>query len=434
MSSRLPNKIWVQVSTKYISTNRDLHALSSTNKQLRELIVPFIFQCIDFRGFLPDPELQYDSDIESHLDSLIPYYARIHKRVNWLKRRHCLLSHVETIQIRGWSHLSAIVEEDPNMWYSPTYSDAMDRWTTAYDALIRLVATAPSLKILAVIGSPITSRLQSTFYLSPHLKSLVLSACEVRVGRSKIHRSQIVNRLQDLAYEPTRSTSEYIDSSFKQLLSRCLPSLVSLKIPMDCIGKLGTTLSAFAQSKPQSLRHLVISESPFGPVGVGKAAVVYDLLKSCPDLQTLKIMGWVDQDLPALAVYAPKKLDYISGTSTVFQALLPGRPIHSIHLQYCPLDPITPSSLILSRQSTAIVRKVYFDCGATPSSEVIASLGIAFRQLQHLTIRFLRGYTAKRSMAIEASVCRFPRVLKHPSFGNNGLQLGTMGSHRHDIR
>lgn len=393
-----PGSLWVEIAEKCLLVKRDVICLASTNREMRQLLLPLLFQSVEFRGF-PSSETSLDDSDETqelHLKSLAPFYIRIHKRVGWLERRPNLLPYVKTFRLCGWSQLSALLEDDPDMWYTPVYGAALDCWMAAYEALVGLMSILPSLKVLAVLGSPITPALQNIFYLSPQLESLMLSGCEIEVGRSNIPRRQVVSHLKDLAYQPSSSNAEYLDTCFKQLLRRCLPSLVSLKVPMYCVESVASIVSV----QCHTLQHLVISESPFGPIGMEKASAVYDLLKSCIALKTLKILGWVDRDLPDLGEHAPPNLDYISGTSTVFQALVPGRPIHSIHLQYCPLDPFTASSFNLSRPSTVSVHRVYFDCGTNLPSEVITALGSAFRQLTHLTIRFLRGYTSSRLAAV----------------------------------
>lgn len=403
MLPELPAKFWVQISEKYSLSKCDLLSLSSTNRQIREQILPFLFQDVEFQGF-PSPQAILDDSEETpdlYDRSLAPFYTHIHQRVHWLQNNPHLLPQVQTCRMHGWSHLSALLDDDPDVLYSPLYGDALDCWLSAYEALVGLISVLPSLKVLAVAGSPITPALQSVIYLSPRLESLMLSACEIEVGRSNIPRRQVAVRLQGLVYEPPPENAEYLDPSFKQLLRRCLPSLISLKFPMDCIAGIAPIVS----SHRHALQHLVISESRFGPIGVDMASAVYSLLKSCAGLKTLKIMGWIDCDLPALGDYAPPNLDYISGTSSVFQALVPGRPIHSVHIQYCPLDALRPSSFNLSRPSTVTVRRVYIDCGIHLPADVITALGSAFRHLTHLKIRFLRGFNVKnKNAAIEVRI------------------------------
>jgi hypothetical protein len=388
MPSELPAKIWVQICEKYSLSKSDLLSLSSTNRELREQTLPLPFQDVEFQGFPQAVVEESEETREPYNRSLAPFYTRIHKRVDWLQNQPHLLPYVRTCRLYGWSHLSALLDDDPDVLYSPLYGDALDCWLSAYEVLIGLITLLPSLRVLALAGSPITPALQSAIYLSPRLESLVLSACESEVGRSTIPRRQVAVRLHDLVYQPPPANSEHLDPNFKQLLRRCLPSLISLKLSMDSV----VGVAAIVSTHRHTLQHLVISESPFGPIGIEKASAVYNLLKSCAGLKTLKIIGWVDCDLPELGEHAPPNLDYISGTSTVFQALVPGRPIHSVHLQYCPLDPLTPSSFDLSQPSTVTVRRVYIDYGSNLPADVITALGSAFRHLTHLKIRFLRGY------------------------------------------
>lgn len=313
MLPELPTKLWLQILERYFLAQRDLLSFSSTNRQLRELTLPLLFQCVEFQGF-PARQSLLGGSIDtgySYLKVLAPFYSRISERIRWLQRRCHLLPHVRTCRLCGWSRLSELLEDDPDLLYLPLYGDVLDYWMSAYEVLVGLVPMLPSLKVLAVIHSPITSALQSAFYLSPRLETLMLSACESEVGHWTIARRQVTARLQDLAYEPPPYV-EHLGSSFKQLLRR---SLVSLKVPMDCI----VSIAAIVAAHRHTLQHLVISELPFGPIGKEKVSSIITLLKSCTRLKTLKIMGWVDCDLQELGKHVPPNLEYISGTSAVFQ-------------------------------------------------------------------------------------------------------------------
>ncbi|GJJ10602.1 hypothetical protein Clacol_004829 [Clathrus columnatus] len=410
MPTTISRKICQRIVERYVTSRRDLCALSITNKLLREVTLPFLFRYLRFDGMLPDPQLIRSDEEEDGIgiginydiifQSLVNNYRRVYKRIEGLKNNSHLLNYVTGLEIRGWSSLNALMDEDPDICHGPEFCLVQDSWMTAYDILGGLIRDdLPSLETLSIIFSPISRALQHTFYLSRRLEKIFLYGCQIDLTPSTIRRPQILTRLKDLTYEyDPRYPKKIAPSSFRQLLSRSLPTLSSLTFPMECIVQV--TALICGNTPAHFLNHLTITEAKFCPMDSTKAEALYELLDSCNKLKKLVVLGWMDDALPDLADHIPPGLVTAAGTVSFVRTVISDRPISSIHFKYCPLDPILPSSFILDQPSTAMVRKVSLDCSSLLRPDILQALSQAFPHIQFLTLLFVRGYRGERCSAI----------------------------------
>lgn len=401
MPATISRKICLRIVERYVTSRKDLCALSATNRLLREVTLPFLFRVVRFDGMLPNHLFCYDEETDhgTIFQHLINIFRRVCKRIEGLKTHSHLQIYITTLEIRGWSFLNSLMDEDPDRYHDPEYCFVQDSWNTTYDILGSFIRDLPSLKTLHIAFSPMSKPLQQSFYLSKRLEKIVLYGCQMDISLSTIRRQQAMTRLKDLIYEYDPRYPKIAPASFRQLLSRSLPTLSSLTFPMECV----IPVAALLCRSPHALSHLTITESKFSPVDSEMAEGLYALLDSCIELETLAIHGWVDEALPDLENHVPPRLTGVSGTASLIRAASSGRPVSSIHFKYCPLDPILPSSFILDRPSTACVRRVSIDCSTMLRPDILQALSKTFPFVQFLTILFVRGYKGDRCSAVSVS-------------------------------
>lgn len=400
MPTTISRKICQRIVENYVTSRNDLCALSATNKLLREVTLPFLFRAVRFDGMVLPTHPWEEIDYEKVFQPLVDLYRRASGRVEGLKTRPHLQSYITTLEISGWSFLDSLLDEDPELWQDSRYCVVDKHWTAAYDVLGSLIHDLPSLQTIAVIFSPISSKLQDTFYSSRSLERIVLYNCQMDIGLSTIRRAQIATRLKDLKYEYDPRRSIIAPKLFRQLLSRSLPTLTSLTFSMECIVPISALI---CRSSSHILKHLTITDVKITPVDNDKAEALYELLDSCGRLTTLAILGWMDEALPYLGEHTPSGLTNVAGTASLVRVVSSGRPVSSIRFKWCPLDPVLPSSLMFDQPPTVRVRKISLECSTALRPDILPALSAAFPHIHFLTIRFVRGYREDRSSAISVS-------------------------------
>lgn len=334
MPTELSEDIWREVIAFSPKDTRDvvpqyIHNLSLTNRRLRQIALPTLYRSLTFS--ISNYHTEFDP---THMHKTMVNLIKLYTRAKALYNSPHLLRLVRELTLERWSTSSPLV--DGAYWglvrmVSQDMVDAVPKMAVAMcDSLSGLVSRIPDLRDLSM-----TTRMTPDLYrricsstplisLRVHVTNLPVTDVQEVISRTPADHQKMshIRHLRYLIIRDNFAAERY----FVHILEDCLLKLETLEIQSTQLMLVNSLIS----NGPISLQSLRVSFHYGQPV---HDSILWDLLRACPKLRFLTIVGAMPEISPLdPGVHVLPSLAEITSVPSHVRALTMGKQMEVIEI------------------------------------------------------------------------------------------------------